>query len=85
MNVTLKNSFHNTETTLRVAGDSLGREGMYLSYRQTCRAWKALCGIEGCQCSRVAGDRMNGLHSEQITQDRSARRYAELIDTRGVC
>ena len=47
----IKNSFHNTETTVHASiGDTL-------STYQVRRARKALCGISECQCCGVAGQR----------------------------
>lgn len=50
MLVTLKNDFHNTETTIRVID---GR----VSHRAGRNAWKNLCGVDGCICGGILGQR----------------------------
>lgn len=50
--LTLKNEFHNTETTVR---------SIHLSARTVRRVENTLCGISGCQCG---GIRQHGLEVE---------------------
>lgn len=50
MLIELTNDFHNTATRVRTSDG-------YLSEGQVQRAWRALCGIEGCMCSGHAGVR----------------------------
>ena len=50
MNITLRNDFHNSETTVRVA--SLPHT---LTPSQVRRVRKALCGNRGCKCGDIRG------------------------------
>ena len=49
----LRNDFHNTRVILRVRRDNGGR----LSWSQVQKAQRTLCGIDGCMCSGLAGER----------------------------
>ena len=51
--IELHNDFHATSITLRVKQDNGGR----LSWSQVQRAERILCGIDGCQCSGLVGER----------------------------
>jgi hypothetical protein len=55
MKITYSNDFHGTSTTVRVHDNGTGR--YYLSARQVKRARNALCGIVGCTCGGVLGER----------------------------
>lgn len=48
--ITLTNDFHNTGINLILADDTL-------SAHQLRRARKALCGVQGCTCGGIAGER----------------------------
>lgn len=50
MLITLTNSFHSTETAIRVID---GR----VSHRAGLRAWENLCGVQGCICGGQLGQR----------------------------
>ena len=66
MLITLKNDFHNTETSIRVGANGL------VSHRTGQRAWKNLCGQSGCICGGVLGQRgrqMHNGHEVQIEQN----------------
>jgi hypothetical protein len=52
MRVTLTNDFHHTTVTLNVNDES-----QELSPGQISRTRKALCGIDGCECGGVVGQR----------------------------
>ena len=47
----IRNDFHNTEVQINLRGTRR------LSKYQVKRAWKALCGIQMCECSGPAGER----------------------------
>lgn len=48
----LTNNFHNTEATIIVRKDGT------ISARTLRRAYKTLCGIEGCTCGNEIGERV---------------------------
>lgn len=50
MKITLSNDFHNTEVTLMM-------KSIFPTRHQVKRAKAALCGISGCTCSGVLGNR----------------------------
>ena len=50
MKVTLTNDFHHTEVTLLL-------KSLFPSSHQVRRAKTALCGVKGCTCSGVLGNR----------------------------
>jgi len=50
MLITLTNSFHNTETVVRVTDG-------HVSHRAGQNAWKNLCGVTGCICGGILGHR----------------------------
>ena len=56
MLITLTNNFHNTETVIRVLD---GR----VSHRAGQRAWKNLCGVKGCICGGILGQRGGQRHN----------------------
>jgi hypothetical protein len=49
--VTLKNDFHNTRVSVRVA-----EQGAILSPTQRRRVERALCGMADCECGTIRGD-----------------------------
>jgi hypothetical protein len=49
--ITLRNDFHDSQATVRVGEDG------YLSPSQIRRVRKSLCGIEGCCCGGMLGER----------------------------
>lgn len=55
MLITLTNDFHGTEAAVR--GDNMVGRGKALSAVTVRRTWRALCGIEGCTCGGVLGQR----------------------------
>lgn len=60
--VVLSNDFHNTEVTLR---GPLNRSRItVLSDGQIKKAYKALCGMDDCQCKTVTGVELDGRHGE---------------------
>lgn len=50
MLINLTNNFHNTETMIRVAAGKV-------SHRAGLRAWRNLCGVKGCICGGILGQR----------------------------
>lgn len=55
MQITLTNNFHGTSTRVRIKPAS---GGLYLlSKRQAHEAWRKLCGVSGCSCGGIAGER----------------------------
>ncbi len=59
--ITIKNSFHNSQINLNV------QIGDYLTNSQIKRSKRILCGVHGCTCSGIAGDRgtQDGFYIEQ--------------------
>lgn len=53
--VTLSNDFHGTEVTLRLRARDDGRYSVTRS--QARRAWRELCGHDGCTCGDTFGAR----------------------------
>ena len=60
--ITLTNDFHNTKIGLKT------RHGHRLSPGQVAKARKALCGVPGCTCGGICGER-----GVQYTSDHGAR------------
>jgi len=54
MKITLTNNFHNTEINLVVLSNGGGN---MFSKSQVAKARKALCGIKGCTCGGMLGER----------------------------
>ena len=61
MLITLKNDYHNTETVIRVTN---GR----VSNRAGRNAWKNLCGVDGCICGGILGQRGGQRHNGAVVQ-----------------
>lgn len=58
MKVTIRNNFHNTEVTLEAKNITLEKTTeYYLSPAQVDKAKRELCGLRGCTCSGVLGQR----------------------------
>ncbi len=55
MRMNIRNSFHNTEVTL-VAG-SVYKGRWWLTRSQVNRARRVLCGVDGCTCGGLLGQR----------------------------
>lgn len=54
--VIISNVFHNSEIALRA---EVSGQDLYLSSGQVRRARRVLCGISGCTCGGVLGQRPN--------------------------
>jgi hypothetical protein len=54
----LHNTFHGTSYRVRLRERISDHNEMYLTPAQVARAHRALCGIKGCTCGGIAGQRM---------------------------
>ena len=66
MKITISNHFHNTSTTLNA------EIGAVLTKSQSGRAWRALCGMNGCECGGLLqGDKSLDDHGLGCDDDRN--------------
>lgn len=67
--ITLRNDFHNTEVRVRLA-DGVN----VLSYGQTLRVMRELCGVNGCTCAAVRGPQEVGWEFDVDEEGRAVLR-----------
>jgi hypothetical protein len=61
--IELRNTFHNTTTTVRLHVNSDGTR--WLSKGQAKKTRKKLCGIKGCTCGDVIGQRGSNIIAQE--------------------
>jgi hypothetical protein len=73
MIITLKNSFHNSTARVRISRPAAmahyHRNAFNISPSQERRAWRKLCGIESCTCSRKP-DSVHGSDGRPVAGER---------------